>query len=130
MLPIDTQREHLVYDAPSDVVAGALSRLDYVLEPLTTQDRIITVGYLRLLIRIAREPGITVSKLAHDLGLIQASASRALLELGQKSRTQSPSLGFIGSEIDPVDTRFKHYYLTTKGIELVNTILERMGVRQ
>jgi DNA-binding MarR family transcriptional regulator len=130
MLPRGTQREHLVRNVPSDIVAGALSRLDYVLEPLSTQDRVITIGYLRMLLRIAREPGITVSKLASDLGLFQASASRALLELGQKSRNQSPSLGLVGSEVDSLDTRFKHYYLTTKGETLVLTILERMGVKQ
>jgi DNA-binding MarR family transcriptional regulator len=120
----------LVRQEPSAVEASALARLDYVLEPLSTQDRVITIGYLRMILRIAKTPGITVTQLANDLGIFQASASRALLELGQKSRTRSPSLGLIGSEPDAEDIRYKHYYLTRKGAALVDTLLERMGVSQ
>lgn len=121
----------LVREEPSVPTANALERLSYALEPLEMQDnRQITISYLRLILMVARNPGITVSQLAQNRGAYQATTSRALLELGQKSRGAGPALGLIGSDVDYSDIRYRHYYLTAKGRELVVLLLERLGVTQ
>lgn len=76
---------------------------------------------------VALHDGISVTEVADLAGFRLATASRHLLDLGERNRKKEPGLGLVKSEVDPDELRRKIYTLTPKGRNLYNTILNAMS---
>jgi DNA-binding MarR family transcriptional regulator len=83
-------------------------------------------GYVAAFLAVAHEPGHGVTKYAKDLDVIVPVASRTLLEIGKKARTGGPGYGLVDSVQASEDLRAWAYYLTPKGVTLLDRVLEVM----
>jgi DNA-binding MarR family transcriptional regulator len=88
------------------------------------------INYATAFLAVAMDPGHGVSHYAKVLGSLQPVASRRLLEIGQKTRNNTPGLGLIESVEDPSDLRRKPYYLTSYGHSLVRRLDKALARRR
>jgi DNA-binding MarR family transcriptional regulator len=84
----------------------------------------LSLHYVRAFLAVAAMPGLGTSEYARLLELDQAVTSRILLEIGKKTRKGDPGRDLVEAENDEVDLRKKHYYLTHKGREVFDRIME------
>lgn len=94
----------------------------------------LSLEMLRALLVVAKQPGVTVVQVADFLGTSRGTASRQLLDLGVKRRTQvdgetGTGEGFklVEPFIDPTDLRLKRYRCTPKGYTLARQLAQTMS---
>ncbi len=113
-------------ELPPPDEAVRLMKLASVIDHFREVDPAFPVSYIAALLAVAREPGLSGTEYAKQLGHEQAPMSRMLLELGQKSRHGGPGRGWLYSVTDSLDLRRKHIYLTDEGKEIVRKVVEAL----
>lgn len=77
---------------------------------------------------VATHPGISVSEVADLAGFKLSTASRHLLDLGERNRKKEPGFGLVEVSVDPNELRRKTFTLTPRGKHLLNQIMTAMKV--
>lgn len=86
------------------------------------------MSYALAFLLVALKPGRGVNEYAKEMGSLQPVASRALLEIGPKSsRHDREGYGWIDSEVDLNDRRYRKLFLTPKGKLLLKKIDRALG---
>jgi hypothetical protein len=116
------------FKGPSDVQASMLSKAEAFMDVFSDVDRAMPSSYIRMFLRVAREPGKGITEYANDLDIYQAVGSRILLEIGPKARSGGEGLGLVEAVSHPSDMRTKRYYLTRQGHKIVAKLMNAMGV--
>lgn len=78
------------------------------------------------LLYIAANEGCMVLDMANATGMTQSAASRNIAALGKWARYGKPGLELIRTEEDPMERRRKLLYLTPKGRNAVQAIIEHI----
>lgn len=101
--------------------ANTLRRIRNSLRIFREVDTDLSLGQVLMLIDIALEPGITISKLAARMDVGLSAASRTADLLGSHGRDPKPGLRLIKRvrDADPNDRRIKGLHLTEKGRKLL-----------
>ena len=115
---------------PSEDIVGHLRAATELLRAFRAIEPTMPTSYAAAFLAVALDPGKGTVHYAKVLGVVQPVASRHLLEIGQKTRTNEPGLGLVASEYDKVDLRLKRYFLTAKGNALLSQIEAAMSRRR
>jgi DNA-binding MarR family transcriptional regulator len=102
----------------------AINRLLSTIRQIDPQ---IEVHQVQLLLEVARKPLSTMKELADATGLALSSISRNLDALGDVHRFGKPGLGLVAKDWDPREFRRMVAWLTPKGKEVVNRLLETVA---
>lgn len=92
----------------------------------TAIDTLIPTQQLQAFIEVATNEGLTLTELADRLGTNVSTASRQLLDLGERNRKMEPGYGLVHRETDPMNLRVNRYTLTPKGRLLVKELADIM----
>ena len=92
----------------------------------TSIDPTVPTQLVHAFIAVARNEGSTLTDLAERLGANISTASRHLLDLGERNRKKEPGYDLVESRTDPTSLRSKNYTLTPKGKLLWGTLLDIM----
>lgn len=93
----------------------------------------LSIEMIEVLLLVAREPGLSVIEVAERMGNARATASRQLLDLSIKRRSQvaengrTDGFGLIEQMTDPADLRLKRYRLSPKGERIAHAFTKLMG---
>jgi DNA-binding MarR family transcriptional regulator len=103
-------------------------KFDRLLDQVRTAiDPTVPTQLVQAFVKVALYEGKTLTEYADMLGANVSTASRHLLDLGERNRKMEPGYQLVESRNDPMNLRQKHYSLTRKGQMLwraLTTILE------
>lgn len=108
---------------PSATDATHIRRMMKLIEAFRQVEPSMPTSYVAAFLAVAYEPGQGVTKYARDLGVIVPVASRILLEIGKKARMGGPGYGLVDSVQATNDLRAWNYYLTPRGVKLLDHIV-------
>lgn len=105
----------------------AMRKFDRALTQVRTSiDATVPTQLVQAFVTVGLNEGKTLSELADMLGANLSTASRHLLDLGERNRKKEPGYGLVESRQDPMNLRQKHYTLTPKGKLLFRSIQQIM----
>lgn len=101
------------------------------IERLITQfrasfDHTVPLQIIHAFVIVARNEGKSLTELAERLGANMSTASRHLLDLGERNRRREPGYGLVEAKADPMNLRQKQYTLTPKGKFVWNNICAQL----
>ena len=105
----------------------ALSQTLQVLEVFRDIDPTMQLGAAVGFVHVALEEGISVSEMAHRVGVELSSGSRYQQYFGKVDRARKPGKDLMSDPVDPNERRRKMLRLTPKGQRIVSkleTVLE------
>jgi DNA-binding MarR family transcriptional regulator len=104
-----------------------LDKLEGVAELFaTSMSPTMPMQLYRTFLMIIRNEGKSLSEIADIIGTNSSTASRHLLDLGERNRKMEPGYMLVESRADPMNLRRKVYTLTPKGKLLARSILKKM----
>lgn len=81
---------------------------------------------LQAFLEVGLNEGKTLSELAEGLGTNLSTASRQLLDLGERNRKLEAGYGLVERKQDPMNLRVNRYCLTPKGKLLMKELTATM----
>jgi DNA-binding MarR family transcriptional regulator len=90
-------------------------------------DPLVSSQLIQAFLAVALHEGQTLTEIADSLGANLSTASRQLLDLGDRNRKREPGYGLVEVVADPMNLRINRYSLTPKGkliIREINQIIE------
>ncbi|MCK1531164.1 winged helix-turn-helix transcriptional regulator [Bradyrhizobium sp. 182] len=112
--------------SPRPATTGALRRTLNFVGELRKLAPLLPMQTATCLLIIAREPGITMQRLAKKAGLAQSSCSRNVAMLSRWEAFGKPGLDLVETCEDPRERRRKVIYLTAKGRTKVQSIVSKL----
>jgi DNA-binding MarR family transcriptional regulator len=106
----------------------ALSKIDALLR-LTrlvteaTDNPDLPVSHLRMLLLVARQPGLTVGEYVRESGLSLSGVSRALVQMSEVRRQADRGPGLVKVTVNAYNRRQKNVTLTEKGQRLLESVV-------
>jgi len=70
---------------------------------------------IQAFVAVAMNEGKTTTEISHILGTNLSTASRQLLDLGDRNRKMEPGYGLVDRRTDPMNLRSNNYFLTPRG---------------
>ena len=107
-----------------------LRSLEKFVSRIRQEDATIQIQVVATLLEVADNEGMSVTDIARKVGSALSSTSRNLAALSDrhwqktKSGQPKPGLGLVELRIDPMNSRSKQVFLTSKGKQLLNEALE------
>lgn len=104
-----------------------LKRFDRGLRQCRTAiDPTVPTQLVQALLAVHFNEGQTLTEIADNLGTNVSTASRQLLDLGERNRKGEPGYGLVDRKVDPMNLRVNRYALTPKGRLLVKELANIM----
>lgn len=111
----------------TDKEMEALKKIDSLLSQFRSSiDPNIPAQMLQTFMAVAMNEGQSLTKIAEVVSANLSTASRHLLELGDRNRKMEPGYGLVARTPDPMNLRQNAYSLTPKGKLLLANILKIM----
>ncbi len=105
----------------------AVKRLERAMRQVRTSiDPLVPTQVVQAFLAVAANEGKTLTELAEILGTNISTASRQMLDLGERNRKMEPGYQLIDRQIDPMNLRTNRYTLTTKGRLLIKELASIM----
>ncbi|MFC3214603.1 helix-turn-helix domain-containing protein [Novosphingobium panipatense] len=92
----------------------------------TAIDPLVPTQVVEAFLKVAQNEGVTLTELADKLGTNVSTASRQLLDLGERNRKREPGYQLVTREPDPMNLRTNRYSLTPKGRLLAQEVVSIM----
>jgi DNA-binding MarR family transcriptional regulator len=92
----------------------------------TSIDPLVPTQLVQAFLTVALEEGMTLTDIAEKLGTNLSTASRQLLDLGERNRKMEPGYMLVNRVVDPNNLRVNRYTLTPKGKLLVDELVDIM----
>ena len=92
----------------------------------TSIDPLVPTQLVQAFLTVAMEEGMTLTEISERLGTNLSTASRQLLDLGERNRKMEPGYMLVNRIVDPNNLRVNRYTLTPKGKLLVNQLVDIM----
>lgn len=116
--------KHIPEDAET---AKSIKRLERALSLVRTSfDASVSTQLVQAFLTVALNEGKTLTEIAGILGTNISTASRQLLDLGQRNRKMEQGYMLVDRQVDPMNLRINRYALTDKGRDLVRELAEVM----
>lgn len=104
-----------------------VKRLERALRQVRTAiDPTVPTQLVQAFLAVALNEGQTLTELAEHLGTNISTASRQLLDLGERNRKMEPGYNLVDRKVDPMNLRVNRYSLTPKGRLLIKELAEIM----
>jgi len=104
-----------------------IQRLERALRQVRTSiDPTVPTQLVQAFLCVGMNEGQTLSNLADHLGTNISTASRQLLDLGERNRKMEPGYGLVDRKVDPMNLRVNRYSLTPKGRLLLMELAQIM----
>jgi hypothetical protein len=85
------------------------------------------VSYMETLLQVAVKQGLGTTEYAERVSIGKDSTSRTLGVLGERPRARDEKVyGFLEQCDDPIDSRKTHYFVTSKGAQLLKKIHQEL----
>jgi DNA-binding MarR family transcriptional regulator len=102
-----------------NVTEVSIKKLDRALRQAQASiDPNVPTQMVRAFLTVGLNEGKTLSEIAEILGTNISTASRQLLDLGDRNRKMEPGYELINRQADPMNLRVNRYTLTPKGRHL------------
>ncbi len=101
-------------------------KLRKVIDLLLTESKTMPVMYTRAFIEVAMTPLKGPTTYSHALGVTQPYMSRVLHEIGSDPRYRSQPNYLVNWAISPESMREKEYFVSAKGLKLLEDMLTAM----
>lgn len=106
---------------------AGIKRLERALRQVRTAiDPTVPTQLVQAFLAVGLNEGQTLTELADLLGTNISTASRQLLDLGERNRKMEPGYGLVDRKVDPMNLRVNRYTLTPKGRLLIRELAEIM----
>ena len=92
----------------------------------TAIDPLVPTQVVQAFPAVAMHEGKTLTEIAEVLGTNISTASRQLLDLGERNRKMEPGYMLIDRKVDPMNLRVNRYTLTPKGRLLIKELAQIM----
>lgn len=110
-----------------DETLMAVRRLERALRQVRTAiDPLVPTQVVQAFLAVAVNEGRTLTELAEALGTNVSTASRQLLDLGDRNRKMEDGYKLVDRQADPMNLRVNRYTLTPKGKLLIQELAEIM----
>lgn len=112
----------------SETTQKAVKRLDRIMRAARTGiDPVVPIQIVQTFLAVAANEGKSTSEIAEIVGANVSTASRHLLDLGDRDRNKNPGYGLIERRVDPMELRRNNYFLTTKGKLVLDQLINALG---
>lgn len=102
---------------------AGIKRLERALRQVRTAiDPTVPTQLVQAFLAVGLNEGQTLTDLAELLGTNISTASRQLLDLGERNRKMEPGYGLVDRKVDPMNLRVNRYTLTPKGRLLIREL--------
>lgn len=109
--------------ANTDDEEVGIKRLERALRQVRTAiDPTVPTQLVQAFLAVGLHEGQTLTELADLLGTNISTASRQLLDLGERNRKMEPGYGLVDRKVDPMNLRVNRYTLTPKGRLLIREL--------
>ena len=109
----------------TDQDRSVAKKIDLVLYQFRTSiDRNVPAQMLQSFMAVAMTEGKSLTEIAALVGANVSTASRHMLELGDRNRKMEPGYGLVTRTADPMNLRQNAYTLSSKGRLLLRSILQ------
>lgn len=92
----------------------------------TSIDPTVPTQLVQAFLAVRLNEGQTLTDIAEHLGTNISTASRQLLDLGERNRKGEPGYGLVDRKVDPMNLRVNRYSLTPKGRLLAKELADIM----
>lgn len=99
------------------------NKLLQIIQTLRKGGEQMPIQMAHVFIVIMARPGVTMAKLAEEVGISQASCSRSVAALGEWHRLGKPGYGLIETAPDPDEGRRMIMFLSAKGRQLARQLI-------
>lgn len=107
--------------------AQGIKRLDKAIRQCRMAiDPLVPTQMVQAFLTVAANEGCTLTEIADRLETNLSTASRQLLDLGDRNRKMQEGYKLIDRETDPMNLRVNRYTLTRKGRMLIDQLVEIM----
>lgn len=107
---------------------AALRRLEKAIRLMRTAiDPHVPTQVAQAFLAVAMNEGLTLTEYANILGTNISTASRQMLDLGERNRKLEPGYMLVDRKVDPMNLRVNRYTLTGRGRLLLVELVETMG---
>lgn len=111
----------------NDETEKPIKRLDRALRQVRASiDPLVPTQVVQAFLTVALNEGKTLTEIAEVLGTNVSTASRQLLDLGERNRKREPGYMLIEVQSDPMNLRINRYALTPKGRLLLRELAQIM----
>ena len=111
-----------------DVYKKPLKKLDRALRQVRTSiDPLVPTQLVQAFLAVALHEGMTLTDIAEKLDTNMSTASRQLLDLGERNRKLEPGYQLVDRNVDAMNLRINRYTLTPKGKLLAKQLAEICG---
>lgn len=100
-----------------------LQKVSAVFQAFRLIDQTMSMQLAYTFVIVAVHEGISVTEVADMAGFKLSTASRHLLDLGERNRKKEVGYGLVEATVDPNELRRKTFTLTPKGKQLLRAIL-------
>lgn len=108
--------------------ADGIKRLERVLRQVRTSiEPTVPTQLVQAFLAVSLNEGQSLGELAERLGTSISTASRQLLDLGERNRKKEPGYGLVDRKIDPMNLRVNRYTLSPKGRLLIKELAQIMN---
>ena len=90
----------------------------------TAIDPLVPTQMVQAFLAVALTEGHTLTEIAEVLGTNISTASRQLLDLGERNRRMEPGYQLVESRADPMNLRTNRYTLSPKGRMLAKELVD------
>lgn len=105
----------------------AVRKLERALRQARTAiDPLVSTQLMQAFLAVALNEGKTLTEIAEQLGSNLSTASRQLLDLGDRNRKLEPGYMLVDRKVDPMNLRVNRYTLTPKGKLLYQELAQIM----
>ncbi len=111
----------------TDEETKAIRRLERTLRLARASiDPLVPTQLVQAFLAVATNEGRTLTEIAENLGTNISTASRQLLDLGDRNRKMAPGYQLVDRQVDPMNLRVNRYTLTPKGRILIQELASIM----
>lgn len=104
-----------------------IKRMERALRQVRTAiDPTVPTQLVQAFLAVGLNEGQTLTELAEHLGTNISTASRQLLDLGERNRKMEPGYNLVDRRADPMNLRVNRYSLTPKGRLLLKELADIM----
>lgn len=104
----------------------AIARIQAALSAFQSVNQTMPIQIAATFLLVASREGRSLREYCDLSGVVESTMSRHLLDLGARNRRKEPGYGLIEVRTDNDDLRKNVYKLTSKGINLLNTVISIM----
>lgn len=113
---------HSLSLADKDKLLGMLNALEH----FNRLDKDMPLQMIRTMLLLCVEDGVGPHKVAEELGVAGAVASRHISDLGEMNRYKHAGHNLVEQRVDVLDRRYRKAWLTAKGLAFRSSLLRAL----